>query len=178
MFQIRSLVRAIVLVLTVAVTMSACRPKEVLPEGGNPIPTPRKGEPVGTAPVSQAAAKPEDTFSRYIRDSIAAQVALQQAKIAIRERYQDPGITVQDVGGIVTDISILDDRTKFTVPKVNVSNAHVEFDVRLTYADGDTESRTCRYEVNMQQGQNQTGDSVWYVINPDAFPVFASCTVS
>lgn len=159
-----------------ALTLAACSPSEVLPKGGNAIPTPRAGEEVDASPDSQAAAKPEDTFTRYIRDSIAAQVALQQSKIAIRERYQNPDVTEQDLGGIVTEIAILEDRTTFTLPKQDLSNAHVEFDIRLTYADGDTETRTCRYEVNMQQGANTNGASVWYVINPDAFPVFNSCS--
>ena len=176
MLQIRSLTRVALLALVAALALGACRPAEVLPKGGNPIPTPRVGEAIGTQPDSQAAAAPEETFRRYVRDSIAAQVALQQAKIAMRERYQDPAVTVQDLGGIVTDIAVLEDRTTFTVPKETVSNARVEFDIRLTFADGDTESRTCRYEINMRQGASSNGESVWYVLNPDAFPVFASCS--
>jgi hypothetical protein len=156
--------------------MATRKPAEVLPKGGNAIPTPRPGEQVGADPTSQAAAQPEQTFDRYIHDSIAAQVALQQAKINMRERYQNPGVTVQDLGGIVTEISVLEDRTTFTLPKQDVSNAHADFDIRLTFADGDTETRTCRYDVNMQQGTNTAGAAVWYVINPDAFPVFNSCS--
>jgi hypothetical protein len=56
-----------------------------------------------------------------------------------------------------------------------VSNAQAEFDIRLTYADGDSETRTCRYQVSLQQAPSPDG-AVWYVINPDAFPVFASCS--
>ena len=171
-----ALVAVLAVVGVLAFALTGGRPAEVLPRGGNPIPTPRPGEEVGPDPTSQAAAQPEQTFERYIRDSIAAQVALQQAKVTMRERYQDPGITVQDLGGIVTEISVLEDRTTFTLPKPTVSNAHAEFDIRLTYADGDSETRTCQYEVNMQQGLNATGAAVWYVINPDAFPVFNSCS--
>ena len=172
----RSVVRTALALLALALAISACSQGEALPKGGNPIPTPRVGEEVDSSPTSQAAAEPEETFQRYIRDSIAAQVALQQSKITIRERYQDPGITVQDLGGIVTEIAILEDRTTFTLPRQDVSNAHVDFDIRLTFADGDTETRTCRYEVNLQQGTNTAGGVVWYVINPDAFPVFNSCS--
>jgi hypothetical protein len=171
-------VLAVVAVLAALVLVFAFRkPAEVLPKGGNPIPTPVPGEEVGPALASQAAAAPEETFQRYIHDSIAAQVALQQAKVNMRQRYQNPDITAQDLGGIVTDISVLDDRTTFTLPQQNVSNAHAEFDIRLTFADGDSETRTCSYQVNMQQGVNSAGAAVWYVINPDAFPVFNSCTV-
>lgn len=172
----RSLARNLILALAVSLVASACQQGEVLPEGGNPLPTPRSGQFIGTQPVSQAASAPEATFQRYIRDSIAAQVALQQAKIAMRERYQDPNITEQDLGGIVTDISVLEDRTTFTLPREDVSNAKVDFDIRLTYADGDSETRTCLYEVHLQQAVNTQGDAVWYVINPDAFPVFLSCS--
>ena len=178
MQSVRPLVRSIAVTFAIALALTACRQNEVLPSGGNPIPTPREGESVGVEPDSQAAGRPQETFGRYIRDSIAAQVALQQAKITIRERYQDPTLTVQDLGGIVTQISILDDRTAYTSPKDTVSNAHVDLDIRLTFGDGDTQTRTCRYEVSMQQGSSGRGDAVWYVINPDAFPVFISCTVS
>jgi hypothetical protein len=178
MHAIRTLARAGLAALAAGLILTACRAMDGLPAGGNPIPTPRLGEEIGVEPESQAAADPEETFRRYIRDSIAAQVALQQAKISMRERYQDPDVTVQDLGGIVTDIAVLEDRTSFTLPRTDVSNAHAEFDIRLTYADGDSETRTCRYEVNLHQSANLEGQPVWYVINPDAFPVFVSCSVS
>ena len=95
MLSVRSLFRLTTVTLVLAVALAACRGNEVLPEGGNPIPTPRIGEAVGSEPGGQAAGTPEETVSRYLRDSIAAQVALQQTKIIIRERYQEPGSTTR-----------------------------------------------------------------------------------
>jgi len=166
---------ALAATLVLAIALTACKAKEVLPSGGNPIPTPRVGENVGADPDSQAAGTPEETTSRYLRDSIAAQVALQQTKIVMRERYQDPGSTSKDLSALVSEISVLTDRSKITLPKVDLANAHVSLDIRVKFANGDTDTRTCNYDVNMQRTQNAKGQTVWYVINPDAFPVFASC---
>ena len=163
--------------LVAAIALAACTAEEVVPQGGNPIPTPRTGENVGISPDSQAAATPEETFSRYINDSIAAQVALQQQKINMRQRYQNPDQTLQDLGGLLTEISILEDRTKTSQVNDNNANANVDTDVRIVFADGDTETRVCKYQVVLQSGKNAKGDTVWYVINPDAFPIFVSCTV-
>ena len=176
MTTFRSLIRLTTLTLVLAVALAACRSQEVLPAGGNPIPTPQIGENVGSEPGGQAAGTPEETVSRYLRDSIAAQVALQQAKITLRERYQNPDQTEADLGGLVTEISVLEDNSKITQPKETVANAHVALDIRVEFANGDTDTRTCSFDVNLQQGQNKKGEAVWYVINPDAFPVFASCT--
>jgi hypothetical protein len=176
MLSARTLTRLIALMIALAVALTACRGQEVLPEGGNPIPTPRIGEDVGSEPGSQAAGTPEETVSRYLRDSIAAQVAIQQTEIIMRERYQDPGLTAKALSGLVTEISVLEDHSTITRPKEDVANAHVSLDIRVTFANGDTDTRTCGYEVNMQRGQNAKEQDVWYVINPDAFPVFASCT--
>lgn len=176
MLSARPLIRPITLTLVLALAVAACRGQEVLPEGGNPIPTPIAGENVGAEPESQAADTPEETVTRYIRDSIAAQVAFQQAKLTLRERYQNPDQTEADLGGLVTKISVLEDNSKITKPKETVANAHVALDIRVTFANGDTDTRACTFDVNLQQGRNEKGEAVWYVINPDAFPVFASCT--
>jgi hypothetical protein len=159
-------------------TITACLGSEVLPQGGNPIPTPREGELVDALPDSQAAASPEETFSRYIRDSIAATVAVQQTKINMRGRYQEPGQTLDDLSGLVSEIAVLEDRTEITSPKDTAANAKVDLDVRVMYADGDTQTFTCKYDVSMQMSANDKGEDVWYVINPDAFPLFVSCTRS
>jgi hypothetical protein len=158
--------------------LTACRGNEVLPEGGNPIPTPRVGDVVDNSPDSQAAATPEETFSRYIRDSIAATVAVQQTKINMRGRYQNPDQTLQDLGGLVSEISVLTDRTQIKTPKDTAANAKVDLDVRVKYADGDSQTFTCKYDVALQRGANTQGDNVWYIINPDAFPLFVSCVRS
>lgn len=165
-------------VLLMTLALAACGSKEVLPEGGNPIPTPIKGEEVGDAPDSQAAATPEETISRYLNDSIAALVAGQLQKLQLRARYQNPEQTEQDLGGLLSEINVLEDRTK--VKKVTDTStnatASVDLDVRVKWADGDTESFTCAYAVTLQSGENKKGETVWYVINPDAFPLFVNCT--
>lgn len=164
--------------LLVALFLTACKGNEVLPQGGNPIPTPRIGDQVDNLLDSQAAATPEETFSRYIRDSIAATVAVQQTKINMRGRYQNPDQTSQDLSGLVSEISLLEDRTKVNSPKDTAANAKVDLDVRVKYADGDTQTFTCNYNVSLQRGANTKGVNVWYVINPDAFPLFVSCARS
>ena len=178
MFTSKLIHRLAMVLLAASLVLAACRGGEVLPQGGNPIPTPREGETVGTVADSQAAATPEETFGRYIRDSIAATVAVQQTKIGMRGRYQEPDQTLQDLGGLVSEIAVLEDRTKITSPKDTAANAKVDLDVRVKYADGDTQTFTCHYDVSTLRGANKKGDNVWYVINPDAFPLFVSCTRS
>jgi len=163
-------------VLALAILLGACAPKEVLPSGGNPIPTPIKGVDVGNDPTSQAAANPEDTYKRYIKDSIAALVDAQQQKINMRERYQNPGQTKLDLGGLLTEISILEDRTTIKQVNDNNANAKVDMDVRIKYADGDVQSFACIYQVVLQSAVNAQNATVWYVINPDVFPIFVSCS--
>ncbi|MBM4423776.1 MAG: hypothetical protein FJ030_10330 [Chloroflexi bacterium] len=171
------LFRLMLCALAVSIALAACG-NEVLPQGGNPIPTPRAGEDVGNAPDSQAAATPDETFTRYVNDSIAAQVILQSQKLAMRQRYQNPDQTLQDVGGLLTEITVLENRTKVNQYNDTNATANVDIDICINYADGDSETRTCKYQVALQQGENSKGESVWYVINPDAFPVFSNCTVS
>ncbi|MBI3241629.1 MAG: hypothetical protein HYZ49_04980 [Chloroflexi bacterium] len=178
MFVTRYFKRFALLGLVALITLTACLGSEVLPQGGNPIPTPREGETVDAAPDSQAAATPEETFTRYIHDSIAATVAAQQSKLTIRGRYQEPSQTIDDLSGLVSEIAVLEDRTEISSPKDTAANARVDLDVRVKYADGDQQTFTCKYDVSLQRGENTKGDFVWYVINPEAFPLFVSCTRS
>jgi hypothetical protein len=78
------------------------------------------------------------------------------------------------VGGLLTEISILEDRTEISKPTDTSANANVAMDVRIKYADGDSQSYTCTYKVVMQSGANAKNETVWYVINPDVFPAFAA----
>lgn len=167
-----------VALLMLALLLAACGGGEVIEEGGNVIPTPIEGEDVGEEISSQAAGTPQETYDRYIVASIAGQVNAQKDKIDMRQRYQDPEITKQDLGGLVTEISILEDRTEVDQPTDNAATAQVDMDIRVQYADGDTESRTCSYTVSMQRSTNEDEEDVWYVVNPDAFPVFFSCNPS
>ena len=60
MSKTKLLFRLMLCALAASVVLAACR-NEVLPQGGNPIPTPRAGVDVGNAPDSQAAATPDET---------------------------------------------------------------------------------------------------------------------
>lgn len=178
----------IVATLLAAAALSACGavtglvaaddgppPEEVVPEGGNPLPTPRPGVLVGDNPESQASSDPNVTYERYIFDTIAAQISLQDVQRAMRQRYQDPGITEQDLGGLLTDIAVLEDRTEVEQTRDDVAYANVDMDIRISWADGDTETRTCNYQVNMHAVETEDNIVAWYVINPEPFPVFFSC---
>jgi hypothetical protein len=159
-----------------AALLAACSPKpEVLPQGGNPIPTPVAGVNVGNAPDSQAAATPDESYKRYINDSVAALVDSQQQKINMRQRYQNPEQTKKDLSGMLTAISILEDRTKIKQVNDTSANANVDLDVRIKYADGDTQSFNCQYAIALQSAVNAKNATVWYVINPDVFPAFVNC---
>lgn len=138
---------------------------------GNPIPTPLPAEDVGEAAQSAAEDTPEGTWENYVRDIIAEQVARQDSKLSLYERYQKPDITAQNLGGIVTDIDLIEDRTEFDGSETFVSS-NVDFDVRLTYANGDTDTRTCTFPLNMEYDPDT---ETWFVVNPDALAVFAVC---
>src|SRR5262245_18284373 len=108
-----------------AMVLTACyagRPTEVLEEGGYVIPTPIQGTSVGEEAGSQAAGTPEETFSRFLAASFATLVSQQKANIELRQRYEDPEDTKQDLGGLVTDINILEDRTE--IKKVNENSTN------------------------------------------------------
>jgi hypothetical protein len=171
----RFFLRSTAALLLLIVVLAACRPGEVLPAGGNPIPTPRAGDLVPAVAESQAAASPDETVNRYLTDSIAMQLKAQSTKIEVRQRYQEPGQTTADLGGLVTGIAVLENRTVVTTPKEIMALAHVDMDVRLTFANGDTDSRTCKYDVTLQRYANAKGDNVWYVINPNLFPFDSQC---
>jgi hypothetical protein len=174
---IRYLLAALVIL---AMALSACnvgRPTEVLEEGGNVIPTPVEGTDVGEGASSQAAGTPEETFSRYMTASLGSLVALHQQRIELRQRYQNPSQTLEDLGGLVTEIDVVDDRTEVKKVNENSTNAtaNVDVDVRVGYADGDRQTFTCNYAVTLQQAENEDEEEVWYVINPAEFPLFVSC---
>lgn len=163
-------------ILVAALGACSTSSTEVLPAGGNSIPTPIVGENVGMSPESQAASAPEETVKRYLKDSIAGLVAVQTQKITLRQRYQNPDQTKQDLGGLLTAVNILEDRTKIKKANANSTSAtaNADIDVRVTWADGDTQSFSCKYALNLQAAQNANQETVWYVINPDIFPIFAT----
>jgi len=141
-------------------------------DDGNPLPEPPRAEDVGAQAQSAAQDTPEGTWENYVRDIIAEQVKRQEAKVNLYERYQDPSITVQNTGGLVRDIDLVEDRTIFNIRGGTLASSNTDFDVRITFADGDTETRTCRPTVSMEFDE---GAGVWYVVNPEPLAVFAVC---
>ncbi len=140
---------------------------------GNTIPTPQPGVDVGQEPAGHAGETVEETWEAYLRDSIAFQVARQQDKLALVERYQNPDHTAQNLGGLVEDIDLVTDRTAFQLNSSGTfATSTADFDVRITYANGDTQTRTCSYSVQIELDRE---DGVWYVINPAALDVFSFC---
>lgn len=140
---------------------------------GNPLPTPLPAIDVGSGASSAAKETPQATWESYLSDIIAEQVSRQEAKITLFERYQDPDVAAQNVGGLVTDIDLVQDNTEFNFGSQSTYvNIMGDFDVRLTFANGDTDTRTCSLPVAMEFDQD---DEVWYVVNPDALAVFVVC---
>jgi hypothetical protein len=137
----------------------------------NPLPTPLPAEDVGEEAASAAKDTPEGTWTNYLRDIIAEQVSDRAQKITLLERYQDPAITAANLEGLVEDIDLVEDRTEFNTGG-GLANSNADFDIRLTYANGDTDTQNCRVQVNMEFNED---DGVWYVINPAPLQIFAAC---
>jgi hypothetical protein len=137
----------------------------------NPLPTPLPGEDVGGAAASAAKDTPEGTWANYLRDIIAEQVSDRQQKITLLERYQDPSITAANLEGLVEDIDLLEDRSEFSTGG-GIANTYADFDIRMTYANGDTETQTCHVNVSMEFNE---ADNVWYVVNPAPLQIFSAC---
>jgi hypothetical protein len=159
----------LVLGLALAVSMTACSTLgRLLPGGqqdsaqGNPLPTPRPGEEVGAQAVSAAKDTPEGTWEGYLRDIVASRVAQMESRIALLERYENPDHTVQNLGGTWQNLALLEDRTEWRI-NGRMASSFVDFDVRVTFANGDTDTRRCRFELFMQ---HDSGDGVWYVLSP------------
>ena len=137
----------------------------------NPLPTPLPAEDVGGEALSAAQDTPEGTWANYLRDMIAEQVSDREQKITLLERYQDPAIIQANLEGLVEDINLVEDRTEFNISG-GLATTNTEFDVRLLYANGDTDTQTCRLNVSMEFNE---ADGVWYVVNPAPLQVFAAC---
>lgn len=149
-------------------------PPEALDDEGSTIPTPLPTVEVGDASVSAAKATPEDTWTSYLPDTIAEQVKNRRQIIDLLERYENPDVTTQRLETLVTNITLVSDRTIWnTNTSAGQSNSFVDYDIQVTYANGDTETLTCRYNVAQELDAD---DGVWYIINPGALQVFADCT--
>ena len=137
-------------------------------------PTPLPAEDVGEQALSGAKESFQETWNNYLRDIIAEQVADRQQKLNLLQRYENPDITEQNLGGLLSDIDLVEDRTAFNVINNNtIASGTTEFDVRLIFLNGDADTRTCRYFVSLELNAD---DGVWYVINPAPLQVFANCS--
>lgn len=140
---------------------------------GNPLPTPIPGEAVGSGAKSQAKDTYQATWDSYLRDAIAADNQNEDVKIGMLQRYELPSITKQNLSGILKSTDLLTDRTKFALNSTNtVASSLSDFDVRLTFANGDTDTRHCRVQISIQQNAD---DKLWYVVNPAAMSILSIC---
>lgn len=110
---------------------------------------------------SLAADTPEETFERYLLESLTQQASLQREKLDMRIRYQNPTTLLQDLGGLILDIELVENRSRRTVLREASATFEVEIDIRITYADGDTSTQTCAWTTTLQRSSE-----TWYVVNP------------
>jgi len=140
-------------------------PDESLPEA----PTPTPDEPplpanVVDLPIPGASSDLQSTWDAYLADSLAFQVARMQDRLLFLGRYQNPTHLNQNMSGLMANIDLLEDRTTFVLSNGRTfASATADFDIRITFADGDTERRTCMFLVQMEV---DPGNGLWYVINP------------
>jgi hypothetical protein len=174
----------LVLLVLVVVALSACgmgaanqpTPTQPLPTavGGGAVavlPTPLPGENVGTGASSGALDTAEGTWGNYLRDMIAEQNQSLASKINLLERYANPELTQKNLAGTVKSLELVADRTKIDLnASSTVASVKAEFDVRLTFANGDSDTRTCKMGVEID-----LKDATWYVLNPAPLAVFSVC---
>jgi hypothetical protein len=113
---------------------------------------------------------PEGTFELYLRDAIAQQVTLQRERIDMRVRYQEPEILEQDMGGLVTDVVLIEDRSRMNQLTDTRVVFDVDMDILVTYASGEEEQGLCRWPVNLEEYEG-----LWYVVNPSELALFVNC---
>lgn len=135
------------------------------------LPTAMPGEDVGTGASSGALDTAEGTWGNYLRDMIAEQNQSLASKINLLERYADPAITQQNLGGIGKSIELVADRTTITQnSSQTVGTVKAEFDVRIEFANGDTDTRTCKMTLEADKK-----DNLWFILNPAPLAVFSIC---
>lgn len=161
----------LLVLIGIAFVLAACSAVGGGGGSGNPLPTPIPAEEVGEEAKSAAEDTPEKTWENYLRDIIAEQVKDRQSKIELIQRYENPDLTTQNLGGLVQNIGLLTDRTEFSITGGSAT-ARADFDVRLTFANGDSDTRTCTFNVSLEFDDE---DGVWYVINPQPLAVFSQC---
>jgi hypothetical protein len=161
----RGLVFGMVIVLAVA--FSACGGPTTAGGGaGNPLPTTRPAEDVGGAASSAAKDNYQATWDSYLRDSIAAANDQQRVKLSMLQRYEKPSITAQNTGGLMKQVDLVEDRTTFNlINEQTTASAVADFDIKITFVNGDTDTRKCSVQVGIELNPD---DKLWYVLNPSA----------
>lgn len=158
--------------VVLGMVVTAC----TLPGGSNgsvnPLPTPLPAQNVGEEAKKGATEDYKTTWDNYLHDAIAEQVRDRQQKIDLLQRYEKPSITEANLKGLVKDIGLVEDRTTFNLTHSDsVASAITDFDVRLTFANGDTDTRTCKQPVEIDKDT----DGKWYILNPGQLQIFAVC---
>ncbi len=174
----RTRVLAAILLVTLSAALAACSLLGGSAEtgnvqaGGNPLPTERPTEAIGEEARSQAKDTPQGTWEGYLRDMIAYQQNQIAAKMQMFQRYENPEQTAQNTG-LVKEVSLIEDRTTWVAPSGDDYVAQmVDFDVRVTFLNGDSDTWTCTFQVEMQFDD---GDGVWYVVGPKGLDIYTFC---
>jgi len=169
----RNMLVGMALLAGVMAILSACGGGQVAGGGqGNALPTVIPAENIGSGAKSAAKDSFQATWDSYLRDSLAAANQTQDIKIAMFQRYEKPSITAQNIGGIVKTTDLVQDNTKFNVSANNTASALADFDVKMTFANGDTDTRSCKLQVAIELNPD---DNLWYVLNPAPFAVQSIC---
>lgn len=159
-------------VVMLAALLSACAGGGA----GSTLPTAIPAEQIGSGASGQAADSYQATWDAYLRDSIAVANLERTNKIGLLERYELPSITAKNLNGILKQIDLVQDRTTFSLnASGGRADSNAEFDVKLTYANGDTDTRTCKIAVAIEKDPDT---NKWFMINPGPLEVFAICPKS
>jgi len=169
----RNMLVGMALLAGVMVILSACGAPQVAGGGqGNALPTVRPAENIGSGAKTAAKDSYQATWDSYLRDSLAAANQTQDIKIGLFQRYEKPSITAQNIGGIIKTVDLVQDNTKWNVSATNTASAMADFDVKMTFANGDTDTRNCKVQVAIELNPE---DKFWYVINPAPLAVQSVC---
>ncbi len=115
----------------------------------------------------------EETWDYYLLDSVAFQVRRMQDRVRFAERYQNPAQLAANTGGTMADVELIEDRSEFQLSNNDTfAQSTVDFDIRVTYLDGDSVRFRCQYLVQIEK-EAETG--LWYVINPRILEVTTFC---
>ena len=89
--------------------------------------------------------------------TVAQQVALQRERVDMRVRYQDPEIMEQDMGGLISDIDLIEDRSRMSSLGDTQVVYDVDVDIVVTFANGEQEQGVCGWPVNLE-----LYEGLWY----------------